>query len=287
MKLIPAVCIFLLTLSVSCKKSNDQPGTPPSITDTTKPPVVKVDTSTLLKSMLDYSYDASGTTIKDSTLMEWKYDDQRRIVQQITKFDTHIDTLFYNYLNDGYTTDVRTYIGGSLQGVIHTVYYQHLQNRTDSVITNSGYRTYFYYSQAGQDSLEIQWFATNQMPLVQVNYYYTGQNLDSSIIRDDGILSSIGYYTNGNMSEYDLYTLDANNVLEITNHITYTNIPVGGLNVYFSGTTLRSGSTVFRIDSGTSAVETDSYQLDAANRVTLWIVNNNQPDFKKYLLTWY
>lgn len=41
MKLIPAVCIFLLMLSVSCKKSTDQPNTPPPITDTTKLPAPK------------------------------------------------------------------------------------------------------------------------------------------------------------------------------------------------------------------------------------------------------
>ena len=92
MKLIPTVCIILLMLSVSCKKSNDQPNSPPSVTDTTKPDVVKVDTSTLLKSMLDYIYDVSGTIITDSSLTEWKYDNQRRIVQQSLKVGTHIDT---------------------------------------------------------------------------------------------------------------------------------------------------------------------------------------------------
>ena len=41
MKLIPAFCIFLLMLSVSCKKSSDQPNTPPPVTDTTKLPAPK------------------------------------------------------------------------------------------------------------------------------------------------------------------------------------------------------------------------------------------------------
>src|SRR6266404_3387705 len=128
MKLILAVCISLLMLSVACKKSNDQPNTAPPVTDTTKSPVVKVDTSTLLKSMLGYFYDASGTTITDSSLMEWKYDDQRRIVQLITKVASHIDTLFYTYLSDRYTTDDHSYTSGSYVGGLHTVYYQHLRN---------------------------------------------------------------------------------------------------------------------------------------------------------------
>ena len=285
MKLIPAACIFLLMLSVSCKKSND-PDTPPPITDSVKPPVVKVDTSTLLKSILRYYYDASGTTITDSSIIVWKYDDQRRVVQQATKAGNHIDTLFYTYLNDRYTTDDYTYISGSLSGVVHTVYYQHMQNRTDSVIA-SGSRSYFYYNHLGQDSLEIMVDGTTGTTVFTTNYYYTGQNLDSAIFGYHGMRSSVGHYTNGNMTEYDLYTLDANNVLEITNKITYTNIPVGGLHVIVGSSKLKLGSTVFRIDSGTTSVETNAYQLDAANRVTIWTVNDHQPDFQKYLLSYY
>ena len=37
MKIIPVICLFLLVLSVSCKKTSDQPNTPPPVTDTTKP----------------------------------------------------------------------------------------------------------------------------------------------------------------------------------------------------------------------------------------------------------
>ncbi|MDP9043051.1 MAG: hypothetical protein M3N30_13820 [Bacteroidota bacterium] len=280
MKLIPAFCIFLLMLSVSCKKSNDQPITPP--------PVVKVDTSTLLKSILRYYYDASGTTITDSSIIVWKYDDQRRVVQQATTSGNHTDTLFYAYLNDRYTTDDYTYISGSLKGVVHTVYYQGVKNRTDSVIINSGSHTYFYYNQLGQDSLEILVDGTSGAPpAFTTNYYYTGQNLDSTIFLYYGKRSSVGYYTSGNMTEYDLYTLDANNVLELTNHITYTNIPVGGLHVIVGSSKLKLGSTVFRIYNGTKVIETNTYQLDAANRVTHWTVNDNQPDAQKYLLSYY
>jgi len=289
MKLIPALCIFLLMLSVSCKKSNDQPNTPPSITDTTKPPAVKVDTSTLLKSMLGYFYDVSGTTITDSSLMVWKYDDQRRIVQLITKFAKHIDTLFYSYSGNGYMTDDHTYNNGSLTGILHTVYYQHLQNRTDSAITNSGTSTYFYYNQSGQDSLVKQIIGTSTAypTLVTINYFYTGQNLDSAIVRQNGKLSSIAYYTNGNMTGSNLYSLDTNNVLITTAQMTYTNISSGGLYVYSNASKLKSGGTFFNVSSGTTSFETDTYQIDAANRVTVWTINENQPYFQKYLLTWY
>ena len=38
MKLIPALCLFMLVFSFSCKKTSDEPNTPPPVTDTTKPP---------------------------------------------------------------------------------------------------------------------------------------------------------------------------------------------------------------------------------------------------------
>jgi hypothetical protein len=133
MKLIPAVCICLLVLSISCKKSNDQPNTPPPATDTAKIPVVKVDTSTLVKTMREYIYDPSGTTIADSLLEEWQYDNLRRVTQQALKTSTNTDTMFYTYFNDHYTRDEH-YHTSSSQYVIHTVYNQHVQNRTDSII---------------------------------------------------------------------------------------------------------------------------------------------------------
>jgi hypothetical protein len=289
MKLVPAACIFLLMLSVSCKKSNDQPVTPPPISDSIKPPVIKVDTSTLLKSMLGYNYDATGTTIADSSLTAWKYDDQRRIVQQSLKVGTHIDTLFYTYLSDRYTTDDYTYTNGSLTVISHTVYYQHLRGRTDSSITNSGASTYYYYNQLGQDSLVRQIIAASSFSttVYTINYYYIGQNLDSTILRQNGILSSISYYTDGNVTGINLYSLDTSNVWITKTQLTYSNISSGGLYVFSNASKLKSGGTFFNVSTGISSVETDSYQFDAANRVTVWTVNDHQPYFQKYLLSWY
>jgi hypothetical protein len=289
MKLIPAVCICLLMLSVSCKKSNDQPNTPPPVTDTTKSPVVKADTSTLLKSMLTYYYDASGTAVADSSFMEWKYDNQRRTAQLITVFGTSMDTLFYTYSNNGYTTDDRVYNNGSLSRTQHAIYYQHLPNRTDSVIKEGGVSLYYYYNQFGQDSLEKQVYGVgNPNPTIEIiNYYYTGQNLDSTIDRQNGLLYGIYYYTNGNMTGSNLYTLDANNILETIDHYTYTNIPLGGLKIYVTGSTLMSGVAITNVSNGTISVETNTYQLDAANRITQLTANNNQPYFQKSFFSYY
>jgi hypothetical protein len=247
-----------------------------------------VDTSTLLKSLLDYSYDASGTTITDSSLMEWKYDDQRRIIQQSLKVGTRLDTVFYTYSNNGYTTDDHAYNSGSPSVGLFTTYYQH-HNRTDSAITNNNSSTYYYYNQLGQDSLIKQIVGTNSAypTVLTTNYYYTGQNLDSAVNIIHGILSSVFYYTNGNITGSNLYTLDANNVLQSTTQITYTNIPVGGLNVYFNSSVLQSGSTHFDVASGKTSVGTNTYQLDTTNRVTVWTINNGQPYSQKYLFTWY
>src|SRR5258707_11962296 len=113
MKLIPAVCIFLLMLSVSCKKSNNQPNTAPPVTDTTKSPVVKVDTSTLLKSVWYYYLDGTGTIVTDSSHEEWTYDNQRRIVQQSSESSVHVDTFFYTYYTDRYTNVFHAYNNGA------------------------------------------------------------------------------------------------------------------------------------------------------------------------------
>lgn len=288
MKIALSICTALFLLSVSCKKTNDQINNPPpAVIDTVKPPVIKVDTSTLLKSMKGYFYDVTGTTITDSNLVEWTYDNQRRIIQYSLNVGTRADTLFYAYSNNGYSTDDHSYTSGSPSSVVHTVYYQHLQNITDSAIAD-GNRTYFYYNKLGQDSLEREILGTGAHPtLITVIYYYTGQNKDSAIIRYNNILSSVSYYTNGNMTGSDLYTLDATNALEYTNQITYTNIPVGGLHVYFSASYLTSEVTTFDVSKGTTGIQKDSYKLDSANRVVQWIVNENQPYFQKYVLTYY
>jgi hypothetical protein len=288
MKLIPAACIFLLMFSVSCKKSNDQPNTPPPVTDTAKIPVVKVDTSTLVKTMREYFYDASGTTITDSLLQEWQYDNLRRVVQQALKTSTYTDTMFYTYFNDHYIRDEH-YHTSSSQYVIHTVYSQHLQNRMDSVIASNGNNTYYYYNQLGQDSVEKQMSSTDNpaSPAFSTNYYYTGQNLDSAIFRWYGRLSNIYHYTNGNMTENDFYTLDANSVLEAINKITYTDIPVGGLRVCVGTSKLKLGSSLVYFDRNASYVETNTYQMDAANRVAVWLVDEHQDDFHKYLFSYY
>jgi hypothetical protein len=92
MKFSFVICISLLMLSVSCKKSIDQPNTPPPVTDTTKPPVVQPDTSTLLKSVWYYYFDGTGTVVTDSSHEEWTYDDQRRILQQSTEATNHTES---------------------------------------------------------------------------------------------------------------------------------------------------------------------------------------------------
>jgi hypothetical protein len=289
MKLIPAVYIFLLILSVSCKKSNDQPNTPPPATDTAKIPVVKVDTSTLVKTMREYFYDASGTTITDSLLEEWQYDNLRRVVQQAVKTSTYTDSMFYTYFNDHYIRDEHSHPNSSPSYEIRTVYNQHVQGRTDSVIASNGNNVYYFYNQLGQDSVEKQIGSTDDpaSPAFTTNYFYTGQNLDSATFLWYGTLSNVYHYTDGNMTEYDAYELGSNRVLELTNKITYTDIPVGGLRVCVGTSKLKLGSNLVYFDRNTSYVETNTYQMDAANRVVVWLVNEHQDDFIKYLFSYY
>ena len=298
MKIPFAICMFLFLLSVSCKKSNDQINTPPVITDTTKPPVVKVDTSTLLKSIWAYSYDASGTVITDSSNQNWKYDDQRRVIQQTTYAGSHVDTFSYTYLNDRYLVDFHVYDNGSPLGVSNYVYYQHVKNRTDSMLlTSTGYgllagqnannATYYYYNQAGQDSLEKGFQNSTGQPQYKttLNYYYTGANLDSTVHRDNnGQLTDINYFTDGNRTVTNWYYSGTAGGVE---HLTYSNIPVGGLYVLFSDPKLISETISAPIPAGNVDTETYTYQLDSANRVVVMSQSTGGRITLKKVFTYY
>ena len=203
MKIAFAICMTLIILSVSCKKYNQQVNTAPAITDTSKPPVNNVDTSTLLKSSMTYNYDASGTVVTDSSLTQWRYDDQRRVVSMTSEAGGYQDTAKYTYLNDHYTVNTHISYNGSVVLISNDIFYQHLKNRTDSIIsTSTGYgaqagnysssEIYFYYNQANQDSLEKTFVSNNgAAPIaLTLNYFYTGTNLDSTIARDNN-----GYLT--------------------------------------------------------------------------------------------
>ena len=166
MKTAFAVCAALIILSVSCKKTNDQMNPPPPVPiDTTKPPVIKIDTSTLLKSSKTYSIGAGGT-IGDSALEQWTYDDQRRIItdSNYSYAGQHLWFVTNTYLSDRYLSKVIVSDTGNLTEVSNSIFYQHLQNHTDSMtLTSIGYGqlagqtgsnvSYYYYNAAGRDSL--------------------------------------------------------------------------------------------------------------------------------------
>ena len=81
------------------------------------------------------------------------------------------DTANYTYLNDRYTVNTHISYNGSLVLISNDIFYQHLKNHTDSIVsTSTGYgvqagnysssEIYFYYNQANQDSLEKTFFRT-------------------------------------------------------------------------------------------------------------------------------
>jgi hypothetical protein len=288
MKIAFAICATLIFLTVSCKKSNDQINTPP-VTDTAKPPVINIDTSTLLKSDQEYSY--TGTAIVDSELKQWTYDDHRRITQMTYAFVNSNDTTRYTYLNDRYIETFDGYTKGSLRAISNTVYYLGPEDRVDSILssttgygieagTNPNYATYIYYNQKNQDTLEMHFSTTLGVPSLDysVNYFYSGGNLDSAIVLDvfegqGGTLNYIkyvDYFSKGNLisqSEYD------NNVLTYVTNYNYTNIPTGLLditNTQFAGILSYRNTNLI---SGFSTISF-TYEQDPANRVTdmIWSV---------------
>ena len=301
MKIVFIICAMLVMLTFFCKKSNDQINTPP-VTDTAKPPVINIDTSTLLKSDQEYSY--TGTVIVDSELKQWTYDDHRRITQMTYAFVNSNDTTRYTYLNDRYIATFEGYTKGSLRSISNTIYYLGPANRVDSILTSStgygieagtnpSYATYYYYNQENQDTLEM-YLSSSQGALslyYSVNYFYSGVNLDSAIILDvfegqGGILNYTKYVDNfskGNLiteSEYD------NNVFSYVKNCNYTNIPTGLLDIT---NTQFAGILSYRNTNLISEIGRSSYvyEQDAANRVTSMIWSIDGVPQQKHVFTYY
>ncbi len=286
MKIVFAICLTVVILSVSCKKSNEQLTTHPVIIDTVKPPVIKPDTSTLLKLSWTYNYDPSGTVTVDSFLTQWQYDGQRRIILMTSEASGFTDTSVYTYSNDHYTVNTHTSFEGSPNLVSNYVYYQHIRNHTDSILyTSTGYGSqagnysssaiYFYYNQNIQDTLEETISSNNGgTPVTStLNYFYTGSDLDSTVYRDNnGKLFGVRYFTDGNQTT-DFYFNDG--VPAGVLHFTYTNISSGGLNIIYPNPQLMSGYTSITIPATTTFVETDTYQMDSVNRVTAMLIYRN------------
>jgi hypothetical protein len=305
------ICATLIILTVSCKKSNDQINTPP-VTDSTKPPVVNVDTSTLLKSDQEYGY--SGTNVVDSALMQWTYDDQRRVTQKTYVYFNSNDTTKYTYLNDRYVETLYGYTKGSLRAISNTVYYLGTENRVDSFLTSltgygievgSNYYTasYFYYNQENQETLEMYFSGVQGARSLgdSRNYFYTGVNLDSATVwfidpvSGISVSHDIDYYSEGNLTSEFSYT---NGVLDGRSNITYTNIPTGGL--YIADTTpsgwppisyrrpyLMSENTGDSPPLINTQTYSYTYELDAANRVKTMVESTNGVVYQKHVFTYY
>jgi YD repeat-containing protein len=299
MKIVFAVCTTLIILSVSCKKYNQEVNIVPLVTDTVKPPVIKVDTSTLLKSNMTYNYDASGTVVTDSSLTQWKYDDQRRVVSMTSEAGGYQDTAKYTYLNDHYTVNTHISYNGSVVLISNDIIYQHLKNRTDSIIsTSTGYgaqagnysssEIYFYYNQANQDSLEKTFVSNNgAAPIaLTLNYFYTGANLDSTVARDsNGYLTYVRYFKDGNETTFFWFS---NGVQAGVEQFTYTNILTGGIYIVYRNAKLMSGYTSISIAPTTTFTETDTYQMDSANRVTAMLIYRNSSSLsQKQVFSYY
>ena len=303
MKTAFPVCAALIILSVSCKKTNDQMNPPSPVTiDTTKPPVVKIDTSTLLKSSRTYSIDAGGTISGDSSLELWSYDDQRRMTMD-SSYSYSAQHLWFatnTYLSDRYLTKLIVSDSGHLTEVVNSIYYQHLQNRTDSMtLTSTGYGqlagqtgsnvSYYYYNAAGRDSLikQTQNSSISAGPTISLlKYYYTGANLDSTINRyNQNVFVEVKYYSNGNRTMDELFS---SGMLVGRANYTFSNVPSGGLYIlnYNYNANLVSGMTA---STPSSPVETETYtyQMDSVNRVVAMISTRNGVVYQKQVYTYY
>jgi hypothetical protein len=292
MKITFATCMVMLMLSVSCKKSTEQP----DLNGTNNPPVNKADTSTLLKSDSVYDYDLNGT-LADASFLQWKYDDQRRIVQRTSESANYRDTFNYSFSNDRYTENCHAWYSGSMGLMTNGIYYQHEKDHTDSLLfTSTGYgsfaghnaynATYYYYNQSGQVSLEKGFYTSTGDPGYEttINYYYTGANLDSTVSLNlsDGMIYT-SYYSGGNCTVSKIHTAAQE---EITT-LSYSNIPTGGLCFIYGNAQLISGTTDVTIPATSTYTSSYTYQLDAASRVVVGLLSRGGLPAQKHVFTYY
>ncbi len=296
MKIAFAICAMLIILTVSCKKSNDQINTPPVLTDTIKPPlIVKVDTSTLLKFSWTYSI-GTGGTVSDSSVEKWVYDDQRRIIldSSYSYYSQHLFSVAYTYLSDRYLSKTVVNDSGRSTMIANATYYQHLKDRTDSMLqTSTGYGIqagddgsdvrYYYYNHAGLDSLEreTQVDSRSSRPtILTLKYFYTSINLDSTVsIDDQGIFKWVKYYSNGNRTMDEMFS---GGMLVGQAHYNFSNILSAGLYFinYNYNANLVSGMTA-SVPGGPLETETYTYQMDSVNRVVAMLSTRNGVVYQK------
>ena len=271
MKIRSLSFILVFLIFSACSKSNTK-----SDSGQVK---VESDTSTLLKSSMDYNLGADGVSILDSSFYQWTYDDQRRIVEQTFAGSGYLDTFNYSYLSDRYVQSSSAYLNGQLVLKTNAVYYQLVRGHTDSLLsTSTGYglqagdggkaATYFYYNQNNQDTLENSYGLNNDVPVFSssIHRYYTGSNLDSVVGRDNqGNLMYIEYFLNGNPSSESSYN---NNVLTSSITYIYSDISSGGLSNLFGSSTLLTSYTSVTIPATTTFIESVNYQFDAVKRVS-------------------
>jgi hypothetical protein len=312
LKIAFVIFTALIIFTFSCKKSNDHINTPPVVTDTSKPPVINVDTSTLLKSQIIYSYayDVSGNlTSFDSSKYQWIYDDQRRVTQRtfayVTKLnlaiDSELDVTKYTYLDDRYIESTNYYKNGSLRAATNTVYYRHIENHIDSISFSSNPSTYFYYNQNNQDSLEMNFNYIFGMPTLEdsIQYFYTGVNLDSIVYTGinegpAGNFTDVYHFSEGNLISYLTYS---NGLLTSVTNYTSTNILSKKMcaadPVYFGApfdekaTYLISGSNSVVYYPTTTSSSSFTYQQDAAERITTLVSSRDGQIWQKQVFTYY
>jgi hypothetical protein len=224
-----------------------------------------------------------------------------------TYFDgTVLDTTNYTYLADRIVKSENTYNSGTLYLNEFVTTYQHMANKTDSIVyiatgynaqagQNSKSVTYYHYDQNNQDTLEATYTISGQVATFFDSHksYYTGSVLDSALSITANDLTRT-YFENG--IQMSNYFFDTNNHLIAYDNYTYSDIPTAGLNVYLTGgfdivsyysPKLRAGMTNHVLNGSGSFTETDSYTLDSVSRVSIIARKSDGPTNTKEICSYY
>jgi hypothetical protein len=297
--------MFALVVFISCQKSTVSNGNPPP-TDTTKHE--KPDTAYLKKTQKFYTLGATIDQYLDSGFTTWTYDNQGRMLSEITFSQSYKDSTFYSYNGNQQVRKGGSASPGHYMSFESTeTFFNNSAGKPDSTmsVTNTinidgGNTTndsttnivYYYYDANNNDTLVEGFSVQNNIKnqISKTRKTYVGSQLDSVIdykASDLTTINSIAKYVDGDLISVYVNT-GIGHSLVITN--TFYDILAGGFTRYDNppGKHLLKTQTESYDSAPPSFSSTATYTFDAANRVsTVLYSQDNNPPNEKFVYSYY
>jgi hypothetical protein len=286
---------ILSAISACNKGSNGQSQTNPTAPDTVY----------LRKTLVTYEYNPAGSnTIQDSTLGQWAYDAQKRMISYIYHdAGGQIDTNLYTY-NTGQNGYYFALFSGStlLERGTETDYLNSLNLIDSSVISvvsniiNNGVQTpetstsiiNYFYDGSGNDTLQAAYSVNNNVKTLSSTSHKTYANgaLSSVVnLTANGLRTGGSVYAGGNIITDTAYL---NGTLQVVENFSYTSILSGGFYGPNGNKNLMATYAQISPIPAESLSDAYTYTFDKSNRVsTVTLQNSSGQTTEKDIYTYY